>query len=276
MAIKRTALRWIAVVGALAACGARPRIAATAPTRGALTVIDEAGHPVAGADVEWGISVYWWCDPRQGAPVSYAAIHRAKTDRDGHIPGLEPARAELRAATGDHRVGFGRADDTYVMLRRTYPIDLEPTCDGHDCAGLVWTGEIKLGERSCGITGAAPKLSLTVPGGQLLLHAHVVGPTPADERAVTVQASVDSQLVIAPAMPTIAGTLTLRGAVTPRDARVDLVCGTGLHRSAVVDPRSGQFVATDLPTGDCVLTARAGAAYRELRVTTGGTIDVKL
>ncbi len=91
------------------------------------------------------------------------------------------------------------------------------------------------------------------------------------------QAIVDSQLVIAPALPTIAGTLTLRGTVTPHpDVRVDLVRGTGLHRNATVDPRSGQFLASDLPAGDCVLIARAGGAYRELRVTTGGTVDVKL
>ncbi len=230
-------------------------------------VVDEAGHPVARATVDWvgGMAdqrMDWPCAPDQAIRADYRPSGEMITDARGRYvaPRAEPAwpTIALRATAPNGAVGFANAVGV-ITVHPSATVTVKPTCDG-PCGDITVSATIEASDGGrCGlwlvhrdefVVHGAPRGKLA-----LQVHAHVGGP---DERAVAIAQTLDRDLVIGDALPLIAGPYTVRGEILidgkippDYDTRVHARCGSLLDRQGEVT--QGRFVITGLPAGSCKL-----------------------
>lgn len=262
----------------LASCSIDPP-APQAPHLGpaVLTVVDEAGHPVAGARVDWQQISHFACDVDTPIAPTYWWGGTASTDAAGRF--MVPSQGQfVRVVAPDGAAAVAHIDgDTTLVVRPTVTVAIAPRCPG-GCAAIEGFGTISVGVFHCKLApevsdyvGSRLQLS-RVPRGELELELRS-GPNTDDERAVKLHATITGDATLTPELPRIAGSLAVRGRMLIDDrppggpdyaSHVRVDCGPLLGRDVTPAP-DGRFTVEHLPARACTVHATSDRDLRYRR-----------
>jgi len=273
----------IGLLIATSACAMPPIEAPRAPDE--IVIVGEDGAPVAGARVEW-TDGEMPCDVETPMPDVYVWQGRETADDEGRVTVAHPGRHVVRVVAGD-RAALARIDevDRSITLHPIAAIAFAPTCGGGGaCDALEAYGAMTSGGATCRIVGAR---AIRAPRGTLSLAITAARDRPGEAFA-QIDATIDRDTTIAPAMARTGGDETLRGRVVLPGGRapgeptyathVAVRCGRHLARDVDV-AADGHFEVRALPARECTLRATHDDDDRyeqTLDVTPGRDHDVTI
>jgi hypothetical protein len=257
-------MRMVALL-ACVACTEPLEPKAPSPPSGSVTVVDEAGRPVAGATIAWAQASPWPCDVTQAPTGAYVWTGAGTTDAESHFsePHLAWDRAIVRAVAPDGRAVLALARTKTLVVHPVATITIAPNCDG-DCGNIDVFGTLTTNGATCEMSanGAHPAL-VRVPRGTFDLHVRIADGND-NERYTRLRGTVDRDLALTSAAPRVAGPLVVRGRILIDGAppggpdyasSVKVRCGEELTRIGKIDATTGAFRVEHLPARACRLEA---------------------
>jgi hypothetical protein len=273
------------ITSALVGCGVEPAPASPHSNQGGtITVVDPAGRPVPGAHVDLvqtGGDIPCNLDHWSGA--AYVFNERTVADERGQVAWGHGGYA--RAVDSDRAAGWAKVvGDTTIVVRPTFTVTIQPTCDGARCGTFEasWGSKMAMGESQCDVAmtpSADGRVVLQeLAAGDLTLYLGANGEDTDDTRYAVVHAHIDRDVTLTPVLPRVAGPYVVRGTITI-DGRapggpdyatsVSVQCGDAPTHYGKLDAATGQFFVAHLPARECTLHVHSDATeLRRQRDTT--------
>jgi hypothetical protein len=258
-----------------------------------LSIVDEAGAPVAGARITW-TDGGGDCDVTRPFPAAYVWSGSSIADVEGRATIDRPGRHLVRVVAPDGEAASLFRIDTErppasVVLHRTATVVVAPTCAGAACQRVRVNGKLTSASAVCTVSASSatgPVSFVNLPRGDLEVTLDAAEDRDDQAHGVLHQAIVGN-VTLAPRLATVGGPEVVRGRVLmPGGAppggpsyatSVEVTCGPGLFRHVDVDTSTGAFAVMHLPARACTLRARSDGAHRWERtidITPGRTGEV--